>query len=410
METLSSSISLEENILHAFTAKERRRKGRRPGGHTEVTEVIREDTHRTHPEHVTRGLGERSWRRSTQEHHVKTSLCNNHIKMAILSQVSLATPPVTTPPVAAHLPVELSVDSASSGASAAPGGAGSGSGFRIRKNRKQPTRLITVSEMKTVCRSWSENTEPHEKGNRTPRGAATTPRAPPTGYVGVSVPGTVDVEVAKEQAAETRRKHTWAQNQRDQRDREPDLGPDSGASPELQQRPEDAAVPPNGAVRGVDGQHVALSRPQDWDHHEEEEDVKEESEDGKEESEDGKEESEDMKKESEDVKEKSEDRKEESEDVKEESEDMKEESEDVKEESEDVKEESEDVKEKSEDGNEESEDRKEESEDGKEESEDVKEKSEREGGVRGREGGVRGREGGVRGREGGVRGQEGGVG
>lgn len=32
---------------------------------------------------------------------------------------------------------------------------------------------------------------------------------------------------------------------------------------ELQQRPEDAAVSPDGAVRGVDGEHVALRRPQD---------------------------------------------------------------------------------------------------------------------------------------------------
>lgn len=32
----------------------------------------------------------------------------------------------------------------------------SGSGFRIRKNRKQPTKLMTVSEMKTVLRSMSE--------------------------------------------------------------------------------------------------------------------------------------------------------------------------------------------------------------------------------------------------------------
>lgn len=33
----------------------------------------------------------------------------------------------------------------------------------------------------------------------------------------------------------------------------------------LQQRPEDAAVSSDGAVRGVDGEHVALRRPQDCD-------------------------------------------------------------------------------------------------------------------------------------------------
>ena len=35
-------------------------------------------------------------------------------------------------------------------------------------------------------------------------------------------------------------------------------------SPELQQSPEYSAVPPDGGVSGVDGQHVPLGRPQHW--------------------------------------------------------------------------------------------------------------------------------------------------
>ena len=46
--------------------------------------------------------------------------------------------------------MELSVDSACSRASDASEEEDSGSGFRIRKKRKQPTRLITVREMNTV--------------------------------------------------------------------------------------------------------------------------------------------------------------------------------------------------------------------------------------------------------------------
>lgn len=50
-----------------------------------------------------------------------------------------------------HLAVEpLSDDSACSSDSDASEAAGSGSGFRIKKKRKQPTRLITVREMNTV--------------------------------------------------------------------------------------------------------------------------------------------------------------------------------------------------------------------------------------------------------------------
>lgn len=48
------------------------------------------------------------------------------------------------------LVVELSEDSAGSSDSAASDAAGAGSGFRIRKKRKQPTRLMTVREMNTV--------------------------------------------------------------------------------------------------------------------------------------------------------------------------------------------------------------------------------------------------------------------
>lgn len=55
-----------------------------------------------------------------------------------------------------HLTAALSVDSACSSASDASEDEDSGSGFRIRKKRKHPTRLITVREMNTVWRSLSE--------------------------------------------------------------------------------------------------------------------------------------------------------------------------------------------------------------------------------------------------------------
>lgn len=56
-------------------------------------------------------------------------------------------------------PEPLSVDSVCSHCGSESGASdrqGSGSGFRIRKKRKQPTRLITVREMNTVWRSLSE--------------------------------------------------------------------------------------------------------------------------------------------------------------------------------------------------------------------------------------------------------------
>lgn len=34
-------------------------------------------------------------------------------------------------------------------------------------------------------------------------------------------------------------------------------------SPELQQRPEYATIPPTGGISGVDGKHISLSCPQD---------------------------------------------------------------------------------------------------------------------------------------------------
>lgn len=50
----------------------------------------------------------------------------------------------------------LSEFSAGTGDSGTSAGRTSGSGRWIRKNRKLPTRLMTVSEMNTVCRSLSE--------------------------------------------------------------------------------------------------------------------------------------------------------------------------------------------------------------------------------------------------------------
>ena len=58
-----------------------------------------------------------------------------------------------SPPGVPHLAV-LSVDSACSD-SVTSSGAASGPGFRMRKKRKQPTRLMTVREMNTVSRSLS---------------------------------------------------------------------------------------------------------------------------------------------------------------------------------------------------------------------------------------------------------------
>lgn len=64
---------------------------------------------------------------------------------------SLNTSAQPHPSVVPSLESEGSSDSAPSGAEEP-----SGSGFRIRKKRKHPTRLMTVREMKTVWRSRSE--------------------------------------------------------------------------------------------------------------------------------------------------------------------------------------------------------------------------------------------------------------
>lgn len=72
----------------------------------------------------------------------------------------------------------------------------------------------------------------------------------------VSSPGAVDVQVSKEQAAATTKGSSTCETRRVNGERVVDLL-------ELQQRPEDAAVSSDGAVGGVDGEHVALRRPQD---------------------------------------------------------------------------------------------------------------------------------------------------
>lgn len=76
----------------------------------------------------------------------------------------------------------------------------------------------------------------------------------------MSAPSAVDVEVSEEQAA-VETKHVWGNCQ------SKTLNPQRAAEDllKLQQRPEDAAVPSDGAVRGVDGEHVALRRPQHCD-------------------------------------------------------------------------------------------------------------------------------------------------
>lgn len=71
----------------------------------------------------------------------------------------------------------------------------------------------------------------------------------------MSSPGDVDVEVSEEQAAARDKRSSTCEALTRQQAVDGLL--------ELQQRPEDAAVPSDGAVRGVDGEHVTLRRPQD---------------------------------------------------------------------------------------------------------------------------------------------------
>lgn len=76
-----------------------------------------------------------------------------------------------------HLDVEPSVDSVcSSDSVTSEPDKGSGSGFRIRKKRKQPTKLITVSEMNTVRRSLSAMENKYESDGKNKNWSVSAPK------------------------------------------------------------------------------------------------------------------------------------------------------------------------------------------------------------------------------------------
>lgn len=133
-------------------------------------------------------------------------------------------------------------------------GAGSCSGFRRRKKRKQPTRLMTVRVMKTVWRSWSGDKQQWSAGRRHSNWQSGNANAP---YLWC---GRV---LARRSRCRGCRRRGCGRDKRSSNCGTLNAQRESNNLLELQQRPEDAAVSSDGAVRGVDGEHVTLRRPQD---------------------------------------------------------------------------------------------------------------------------------------------------